>query len=316
MEIESNIEEFKNIVNKSNSYADLSRYYGFGDNGEIHKYFRNIIEKNNISIFHWQRGLLRRKYKVVKKECPICKSVFTTQLGHKKEAYTCSCKCSNIYFSSKRHTDDNNKKISKGIKQYLLSIGKTPKENIKCVICGKEKTPKRNTQKCCSNKCAAKLRGNDPVYIAKLKAGLRKCVDEGRHKGWNRHTIGQTPSYAEIFFMKVLSDYHISYQYDKSIGKYYVDFALGNKNIALEIDGKQHKQTSLIVRDNGKDKYLSSIGWKVYRIDWNCINNDAGKALMKEKIQKFLGFYYNTLDQNKTTNIDLTNTEKAGIVVT
>ena len=38
-------------------------------------------------------------------------------------------------------------------------------------------------------------------------------------------------------------------------------------------------------------EYLKSLGYEVYRIEWNTINKKSGKELMKEKIDKFLEFY-------------------------
>lgn len=91
--------------------------------------------------------------------------------------------------------------------------------------------------------------------------------------------------------MGVLLNNNISYVHNKKEGKYFIDFAIEDKKIALEIDGKQHKYPDRVLNDKIKDQYLIDIGWKVYRIDWNSINTDLGKTLMKEKINKFLEFY-------------------------
>jgi len=290
-QIEKSITDFANIVNNANSYTDLCKYYDLPNNGKQHKYLRGIIESNNLPIAHWNNHLKQIKYPYIEKDCPICKNKFTTQAGHPRETITCSCKCSNIYFSDKRHTDESKKKRSESIKKYFLSVGKVPIEKIKCIFCGNEKLPTHKNQRFCSNKCARKSIGSDPVYREKLRQIQLKCIAEGRHKGWNRHTIGQTPSYAEKFFMKVLGDYNISYEYDKKVGHYFVDFILDNQKFALEIDGRQHREKRLKFRDDKKDRFLTENGWKVYRIEWNSINNESGKKMMKEKISKFLEIY-------------------------
>ena len=41
------------------------------------------------------------------------------------------------------------------------------------------------------------------------------------------------------------------------------------------------------------EDFISSNPYIVYRIEWNEINSEEGKQLMKEKIDKFLDFYNN-----------------------
>ncbi len=59
--------------------------------------------------------------------------------------------------------------------------------------------------------------------------------------------------------------------------------------IDLEIDGKQHKQRK--EHDTERDKFLTENGFKVYRVEWNQINNEKGKEQMKNKIDAFIAFY-------------------------
>lgn len=99
------------------------------------------------------------------------------------------------------------------------------------------------------------------------------------------------PSYAELFFMDVLRNNEIEYEFEKHVGKYFIDFAINSKNIALEIDGKQHLQKERMESDKLKDEFLKSNGWKVYRIQWKSINSEIGKSYIKKEINKFLEFY-------------------------
>ena len=307
LEIENNIDGLKNIVSKSNSYADLCVCYKFPNNGKQYKYFKEAITNNNILINHWDRGKTRRKYLVIDKTCPVCKIIFKCNSGGKNSKTTCSCKCSNIYFSNKRNSEEISKKKSDGIKKYLLSLGKIPATKtiyintviktikikkiirvrktipllkIKCLFCGEEKSTKKRTQRFCSNKCSRKYLSKDPNYIKKLSDAQKERVKLGLHDGWKPRS---NPSYAELFFMKVLKNNNIEYKHDERVGKYYIDFAICDKKIALEIDGKQHKLPDRILSDIKKDGVLKENGWKIYRIEWNSINNDAGKDLMKEK---------------------------------
>ena len=74
---------------------------------------------------------------------------------------------------------------------------------------------------------------------------------------------------------------------------YSIDFALvkNGKKIDLEIDGRQHKYKERKESDKKRDIFLTSKNWIVYRVEWNEINTDRGKELMKEKINDFLKFY-------------------------
>ena len=93
---------------------------------------------------------------------------------------------------------------------------------------------------------------------------------------------------------KVLENNKIDFKREVAIKQadeqhcYFLDFVIGN--IDLEIDGKQHKDADRIISDTKRDAYLTSLGFRVYRIEWNEINSTTGKLLMKEKIRKFLIF--------------------------
>ncbi len=126
----------------------------------------------------------------------------------------------------------------------------------------------------------------------------QKLLAEGRHKGWQSRNI---ISYPERFWMKVLKNNNINYSFNHVVNKkthlglddisnYFLDFLIGEK-LDLEIDGQQHKYHERAESDKIRDKLLSKNGYIVYRIEWNEINSEEGKQLMKEKIDKFLDFY-------------------------
>jgi len=123
----------------------------------------------------------------------------------------------------------------------------------------------------------------------KLSNLARKRVADGTHIGWKVRPI---ESYPEKFWKQVLTNNGIEFEFNFYIQKktlglsnlagYFLDFKLQNK-IDLEIDGKQHKYEDRKQSDLVRDKALSSNGWKVYRIEWNEINTEKGKNLMKQK---------------------------------
>lgn len=305
--IETNISLFQKNLQKVNSFADLCRLYDLPNNGKQHKYFKELISKNDFSISNWDWHEKLKKHKNIEGACPVCGNIFITKDGGRGKTTYCSRKCSNSIDS--KHSEESKEKISESIKKYLLSIGKIPRTRvinkdgkrvivpalkIKCVICGKEKKVYRKTQKCCSNKCAAQYKNKNPAYIQKLKDAAQKVILEGRHKPWTSRKI---VSYPEKFFMTVLKNNNIEYHHNLLQGKYFIDFAIeeGNKKIALEIDGKQHKYPDRILKDAERDKFLTDGGWLVYRIPWKSINTEEGKLYMKEQIDKFLEVYKNLI---------------------
>jgi len=300
------IEKFKTIVNESNGTGEICRKYNFHDNGQVRNIIKKYIKEYKLDTSHFGLKNHHLKYQFIEKTCPVCKNKFTTQINHPRETYTCSYKCSGLYFK-RNHTDETKNKISKSVQNYLKSIGKpsittstykcgkkitTPNFKINCIICGKEKLTRKKTQKCCSDKCAAQYRNQNPNYIQHLKEGIRRSILEGRHNGWSSRTI---VSYPENFFKVVLKNNNIEYKHNKKVDKFFIDFAIEkeNKKIALEIDGKQHNYPDRILKDQEKDKFLTEEGWLVYRIPWKSINTESGKLYMKEQIDAFLKVYDN-----------------------
>ena len=284
LQIELNLDIFKQNVLNSNSISDLLKIYNIWDCGTSRKIFKEALFKFNISILHWKWYKKFQKYEQIEKICPVCQTPFQTKKNHPKETYTCSYKCSSIYFKDKRHSKEICKKISEGVKNYYSSKIKI-KHIINCLMCGKEKLTKKFTQKFCSNKCSAEYRKTDPTYLQHLREGVRKSVLEGRHKPWTSRKI---ISYPEKFFMGILDNNHILYKHNLKCGKYFIDFAIEDKKIALEIDGKQHLYEDRQQKDKEKDKYLVDSGWIVYRIPWKSINTNEGKLYIKQEIDKFL----------------------------
>ena len=126
----------------------------------------------------------------------------------------------------------------------------------------------------------------------------QRLLDAGLHKGWQSRNI---ISYPEQFWMEVLRNNNIEYSFNHVVNKkthlglddnsnYFLDFLI-NGNIDLEIDGKQHKYEDRAESDRIRDEILMKNNFIVYRVEWNEINSETGKQLMKEKIDNFLEFY-------------------------
>lgn len=163
-----------------------------------------------------------------------------------------------------------------------------------CICCGKEFERKRLTNgrlsasTTCSEECHYKLKHtNGKNSYELLKA-------EGRFQGWKTRNI---TSYPEKFWITVLNNNGIEFERELFFdNKYFLDFVIHKNNVVidLEIDGKQHNYPDRKQHDIERDTYLRSKNIIVYRIPWNSINTDEGKAIMQEKIKSFIDFY-NTL---------------------
>lgn len=214
----------------------------------------------------------------------ICENCNKEHNGSYGSGRFCSCKCARC-FSSKAKRQEINEKVSKTLlKRRELGIFKTDFSIRYCKDCGKQLGFKNISGYCL--KCCPKHTNARPDVREKQRQIQLQKVTDGTHQGWKTRNI---KSYAEIFWETVLNNNHIVFEREKKIGKYFLDFVIGN--IDLEIDGKQHQYKDRKQSDILRDDFLTKAGYFVYRIKWNEINSNEGKQIMKEKIELFLDFY-------------------------
>lgn len=95
-------------------------------------------------------------------------------------------------------------------------------------------------------------------------------------------------SYPEAYFAEVFKQEKLDVSPEYRVGTYRIDFALPNRNIAIEVDGEQHYVDNRIVKhDIKRDLQLSLLGWKTKRIRWaeyQKLNFDEKKKFVKEFI--------------------------------
>jgi len=146
-----------------------------------------------------------------------------------------------------------------------------------CLCCDKSFISAHKNTKYCSSFCSGK-----------------HMMEIGKIKSWQSRNI---KSYPERFFEKVLNNNNLSYEINKPLRcedrNYFLDFYFADKNIDLEIDGKQHYMPERIVSDINRDTVLTEKGIKVFRIKWKSINTEDGKNEIRKNIQNFLDFYKN-----------------------
>ena len=298
--------EIIEIIKNAYSINDVClKVYGYTNGSNTNK-INTIISNNNVDVSHFKTKNKNRKWEKIEKICPVCKSTFHVNENSKK--ITCSVGCSNTYFRSNK-SEEVKEKISQSLRKYISCNQENTDyiQNTKhriCNFCGKEFERKRlvnNTlsqSKLCSDDCAKKSASE------KLSKSIRSRIENGQHKGWQSRKV---ISYPEKFFIEVLKNNNLGYEFNYPINKrhilgvdepynYFIDFYFPDEKIALEIDGSQHKYRK--EHDILRDQRLSKVGIKVYRIKWKSINTDYGKEYISEQINNFLDFYNRARKEN------------------
>jgi len=103
----------------------------------------------------------------------------------------------------------------------------------------------------------------------KLSISHKIAHKEGRGNSWKKRNSG--PSYPEKWWMNIIANEFVDkdYRFDFSCSKYFLDFTWIHKMIVIEIDGSQHQLKERREKDQIKDDFLKSLGWKILRIPWN-----------------------------------------------
>lgn len=129
---------------------------------------------------------------------------------------------------------------------------------------------------------------------ANLSEAMKKVHASGNHPGW-KHINEQKDrlSYPERFLKEVLSNNGILSKFTVvphlSVGRYFLDFAILELKLDIEVDGCQHFRTiEAIQHDKERDSYLSKEGWTVYRISWQEMTDNT-----KSEINELISFINN-----------------------
>lgn len=181
--------------------------------------------------------------------------------------------------------------------------------------CGKNSKSLKGLEfrKTCGDKeCLTKIKKNIKLTIEnkiRISDSLKKSHKDGNHPGWSfiNNDINRR-SYPEKWFIKnVLNKYDLYSKYKivekLSFGKYFLDFAIIDLKIDIEIDGQQHfRNNENINHDILRDNFLLKNGWKVYRLAWVEIKNNPN-----EKIENFLKWLEDKQKYRKYNIIDIKN---------
>jgi len=191
----------------------------------------------------------------------------------------CCVSCSNavvIRLSSK----ESKLKVSE-------TFSKKPKNVHYCKICQKEISRRRTY--CDDKECRIKSRSES------AKLGRKTAKERGTLVGWSTRT--KEPSYPEKYFIELLNNEKISFIRELRVGKWFIDFALIDYKIALEIDGKQHEYDDRKKSDLEKDEFLKIENWFVFRIKWFNPINEVNKEKLYSQIMKLKELLPDYLEQ-------------------
>lgn len=261
---------------------------------ELRKY--NEYVKNNWNFYCCKQCKSQARTKAIQLTCANCGKIIirTPSIIIKNKENFCSRSCAAIFNNKLRDRTnwsmslESKEKIKNKLKEYWDKNPFIPSTK-KCTVCGKEFLPQKlnsghfSKRTTCSDECQKKLKSLNGLKV------YQKCVEDGTFRGWQSRNI---ISYPEKFWIKVLKNNNISFEREKHVGKYFLDFviSINNKLIDLEIDGKQHKYQDRQISDQIRDQFLSENGYIVYRIPWNEINSNKGKDMMKNKINNFISY--------------------------
>lgn len=196
----------------------------------------------------------------------------------------CSQQCSRS-FSTKAKRKDINNKVSKKLKGISTTDGLEIILPL-CIECTKNKV-KRKGKTFCSRSCQMKYRWKDKEYKKKISKvssdnAIKRHNNPDIEFGWKSRNKLE-PSYPESIAIRYFEEVKfIEYEREYKVGKYFIDFALIKRKIAIEIDGRQHDKEERKIKDIEKDYLLKSLGWTIFRIKYPTENI---RARIKEIIK-------------------------------
>jgi len=154
------MKELEIILNSYSLSNASERLFGKGrTNTKYHNKIRKILNSNGYAEDIFNKKKRPIKYPKITKECPICKKVFDTNLGHKKEKKFCSANCSHKLRPS----------MSKETKEKIRnSTYKLPMKP--CEFCKESFKPKRGKQRFCSVSCARNSAKKNPDPYLRYRA--------------------------------------------------------------------------------------------------------------------------------------------------
>ena len=193
--------------------------------------------------------------------CTVCKSKISTQNlnAHFKSKHTiksyclqcnapiynkdkkfCNTSCAAKYTSSRKDYSNIKSGPKKGFKPLYTKVKQ-------CVICNKFHARYGQT---CSDKCYKELLSN------KLKLSIANGYNPNLNRGRGKRSFLEQ-SFDNWLQLNNVLHYHTEYPFKRFdyTKTYFADFYFPDKNLIIELDGTQHKNT--VDYDTNRDEYIS-----------------------------------------------------------
>lgn len=193
-----------------------------------------------------------------------CENCSCEHRGEYGSGRFCCVKCARSFATKARRTEIS-QRVSKTLQKPVIQCV--------CAHCGMLFVAKhRRKRKHCSRTCAAKAQWTNPAL-------RKRWSKQASNRAKQRHTDGDLtfgwstrkrcePSYPEQIAMRVLDELDVIFEREFRVGKYFIDFAIHERKLAIEIDGRQHEKPERQQSDRAKDALLQARGWKVVRIKY------------------------------------------------
>ena len=207
----------------------------------------------------------------VTKVCPECKELFTIGRSKASKYRYCSLVC--------RRTAAERARNKWNCVTCGNSVSRNPSQ-IAGRFCSYACIPsvKMITKPCANRECTNSftVESWNHKRFCCISCGVRQRISDDPNGfgyiAWKMRTGHRTD--IEQLAEQVLLRHKVPYEFEKKVGRYFIDFALPGQ-VDLECDGWRHAKTT--EKDAIRDAYLREQGWKVLRIQAAALYGDAKK---------------------------------------
>ena len=127
-------------LDKHYSIRSVLLFLGWPSNGKHAQKLKQLIKELNLSVSHFGKKPIEKKWNEVSKECPVCRKEFLTLENHPREKTVCSHGCANTFFrsgSDHPNWNDDRQTVRKSTTVYRrICFSYYPFE---CLVCGENK---------------------------------------------------------------------------------------------------------------------------------------------------------------------------------
>ena len=218
-------------------------------------------------------------------KCKYCGKLCKNKMSIRAHERTCPSNPHRQYVSHTIGHTAWNKGLTKETSVIMQNIAK----NISVSMKGRQgHKHTEETKRRISESRKQQIANNGGIWWSSRSKCKRSYAEE-----WTKHVLEN-----ETDGIKFCEEYHI--------GKWFLDFAWPDRQIGLEIDGKQHEWPERQQMDKEKDDYCVSHGWKILRLKWSDIvmNKLLAIKIIKEFVLNSTIIDYNFKHKTKDIKKD------------